>query len=251
MNMDSQLELNQMLHSQLVTVEDRTSKGLISPKELFNAIWAVNYQVMFHYSRSRWVQLKLAPAGHMMPLTHGSPPPKGAWNIILLDNADQASALGWHDDEHNDIPYAEVFVQTCRDDNVPWSEVLSHEVLEMLVDPFVDPTKPRTAHNPQNNKDYIVEVGDPVQGFGYDVGDPENRHVGVTVADFALPAWWQLDAGVMKFSYRNSVHAPWEIGPQGYMSITDPGSENWEQVFGEMRNEHPAWASRLPRVHNA
>lgn len=247
--MDHQLELNALQHSQLITIDNQTSEGTLTKRELFNAIWAVNYQVMFQYGRSRWVTGNFAPSGHMMPLPKDVPPPKGAWNIILLDNADQAGALGWHDDEHSEIPYAEVFVQTCRDDNVPWPEVLSHEALEMLVDPFVDPATPRRVLH--DNKFWIVEVGDPVQGCGYDIGDPEGRHCGVTVADFGLPAWWGLTAAG-PYSFRNSVAKPFEIAPEGYMSVADvKDPENWKQIYGEMRTKRPAWASRLPRIHTA
>lgn len=247
------MELNKMQHSQLITVEDQTSEDTLTAEELFNAVWAVNYQLMFHYGRSKWVDLGLAPSAHMMLLPHDADgtakPPEGAWNIILMDESSEAGTLGWHDDGKNDIPYAEVFVKTARDDKVPWEEVLSHEGLEMIVDPFVDPTKPRTVTF--NGFIWIVEVGDPVQGCGYDIGDPENRHCGVTVADFAEPSWFGMDS-TEPYSFRRSVAKPFEIADDGYMSrAPENNPSKWEQLMGSMRSDHPKWASRLSRIASA
>lgn len=249
---EEQLEVNRMQHSQLITIEDKTTPGTLTPQEYFNGVWAVNYQVMFHYGRSPWVNQGLAPPCHLMFLPKDTPPPLGAWNIILLDTADQAGALGWHDDGSNNIPYAEVFVKTSREDGATWTSVLSHEAIEMACDPFVDPKKVRTVTH--NGYVYIVEACDAVQGCDYDVGDPENRKVGVTVSDFCLPSWWKLGLSgpSSKMSFRSSVASPFELAQQGYISRAPEGTpDNWEQIFGEMRTEHPAWASRLPRVHNA
>jgi len=52
------------------------------------------------------------------------------------------------------------------------------------------------------------------------------------------------------YSFRNSVAAPWELAPQGYISTalaSDPN--NWRQVFGSQMDRLPQWASRLPRIH--
>ena len=41
------------------------------------------------------------------------------------------------DAEGNEVPTAVVFVHSSREAKVPATEVLSHEALEMLVDPYV------------------------------------------------------------------------------------------------------------------
>lgn len=238
-----------------VTVEDKTSKGTLTPKELFNAVWAVNYQVSYHFNRSTWIEGGFATPAHVVLLPSGMKPPVGAYHVILLDDADQAGALGWHDDEAGGkIPYSEVFVKTSRSDGADPAEVLSHEVIEMLCDPFVDPTSPRKTINPRDNYYYIIEACDAVQGCGYDVGAPEGRKCGVTVADFCTPAWWTMDSAHSEgpFSFRNSVDKPFKLAPQGYISKAPATDQNaWEQVFGAERESRPTWASRLPRVHNA
>lgn len=233
------------LPSQLVTIENRSS--VLSPHELFELVWGVAYQVAYHYDRSPWVTHRLAPAAHVVPLPVGARPPVGAWNIVLLDYSPEAGALGFHEDEKgNEIPFSDVFCATAIEDGAAPSEVASHEVIEMLVDPHV--LAPRVVTH--DGYQWIVEACDPVQGCGYDVGAPDGRITGVTVADFALPAWWGvLDGKVHGFSFRRSVSGAFQLAPQGYISKAPLGTQNWTQQFGERKNVLPAWASRLPRIH--
>lgn len=235
------------LQSQLITVEDQ-STGL-QPKDLFNLVWAVNYQVLFHYGRSPWVTSGAAPPGHLVSLPKGTPPPAGAWNLILMDHSDQQGALGYHEDENgSDIPYAEVFVVDAVSDGSTASAVASHEALEMLVDPNVNQV--RTELRSDTQQVYIVEVCDAVQGNDYDVAAPEGKTTGTNVADFCLPSWWEMAPASAPYSFRNSVQGPWELAPQGYISVA-PQSDatNWSQIFGTQMKRLPTWASRLPRIH--
>lgn len=240
---------------QLITVEDHTTSGVLTPRQLFDLVWSLDYQARYHYGRSCWVTQSLAPAAHVQLLPHDHEgavkPPVGAWNLILLDTSDQEGALGYHEDEQGTtIPFSEVFVKTARADGVDPAEVASHEMLEMLVDP--DIAHVRTVKH--NGQLYIVEVGDPVQGCGYDIGRPEGRTCGVTVADFALPAWFGYPQEVNPrwMSFRSSIAEPFELAPEGYISVA-PEAEpnNWTQIFGQRHptNELPAWASRLPKIH--
>jgi hypothetical protein len=231
---------------QLITIEDQT-KDTLKPQELLKLVWGVNYQIVYHYSRSSWVKQGLAPAAHVIGLPKGAKPPVGAWNLILLDDSTVAGALGYHEDEQGtEIPFSDVFVKTAREDGAEPSEVASHEALEMLVDPHVG--EPRTTTH--REKRYIVEVCDPVQGCGYDVGQPEGRETGVIVADFCLPAWFGLDDEGHEMSFRNSVPKAFELAPEGYISVaSEHDPEDWKQIFGTQKESLPKWASRLPRIH--
>ncbi len=239
------------MNSQLITVENQST--VLSPKDLFNLVWAVNYQVLYHYGRSRWVTGGHAPPGHVVLLPKGGKPPPGAWNLILLDTSDQAGALGYHDDESGTgVPFADVFCQSATADGASASSVASHEALEMLVDPDVSKVKTALRKAPgQPDMLYIVEACDAVQGNDYDVGAPEGASTGTLVADFCLPAWWELEPETADgYSYRKRVWAPWALAPQGYISVapgTDPGA--WSQIYGAQQERLPAWASRLPRIH--
>jgi hypothetical protein len=249
---DHQLEERVMatLQSQLITVENQSQN--LSPQDLFNLVWAVNYQILYHYGRSVWVTGGQSPQGHLVSLPSGAAPPAGAWNLILMDHSDQQGALGYHEDATGTaLPYADVFVADAVADGSTPSAVASHEALEMLVDP--DVANVRTAPRSDTQQVYIVELCDAVQGNDYDVGAPEGHHTGVMVADFCLPAWWKLGgASGGPYSFRESVRAPWQLAPQGYISVAPQSAPgNWSQIFGKQMDRLPTWASRLPRIHGS
>lgn len=235
------------LPTQVVSVENHST--VVSPTDFFNATWACAYQLLYQYGRSQWVKLGLAPPAKLVRLSGGAPPPAGAFHMILMDHSDEAGTLGWHDDEEGTgIPYCEVFCADALQDGKSVASVLSHEILETLGDPYVEPPrKPRTALH--RNKLYIVELCDAVEGNDYDVGAPEGRRVGITVSDFCEPSWWALGGGA-PYSYRQGVSAPFQLGPEGYISVADVRTpERFKPIFGEHISELPKWASRLPVVH--
>jgi hypothetical protein len=234
--------------SQLITVENQ-SKAL-TPAELFNLVWAVNHEVLFHYGRSAWVTSGAAPHGHVVSLPAGVAPPAGAWNLILMDHSDQQGALGYHEDQNGSgIPYAEVLVADAVTDGSTASAVASHEALEMLVDPDVNQVKAQRRTGTQEV--YIVEVCDAVQGNDYDVGAPEIRSTGMNVADFCLPSRWTMQPASAPYSFRDSVQNPWELAPQGYISVAPAASPGaWTQMYEGQMDRLPEWASRLPRIHS-
>jgi hypothetical protein len=246
-----------LMHSQLITVEDQTSPGTLSATDLFNLVWGLNYQGRYHFGNGPWVNGERAPMPDVVLLpkdeSGSSKPPEGAQNLILLDSTDQEGALGYHEDtQGNEIPFSEVFVKTAREDGVAASEVASHEMLEMLVDPDVNNV--RTARNA--GKLYILEVCDAVQGTGYDVGAPEGRTTGVIVANFCLPAWFGMPQPFdpHRMDFRSVVHVPFQlVDPSGYISIAPENEPNaWTQIFAAEHptNELPRWASRLPKIHH-
>lgn len=240
--------------AQQIVVEDQTTQGSLSPEALFKLAWALNYQALYHYGRSPWVQRGYAPPSHVHLLPKGVPIPGGAWPIILLDNSDVAEALGYHDNQlfkssdhavrglaPGGTPFSKVFVHTAQGAGIDPAEVASHEMLEMLVDPYVsNEATVRKVLNRPKKEFYIVEVGDPVQGNGYDVGAPDGHHCGVTVADFAWPRWWGMAQTRAAMSFREAVKNAFEIGAQGYMSVA-PETEptNWSQIYGQMTPHEP------------
>lgn len=231
--------------NQLVTLQDGTAKGL-DPTTLFNWAWALNYQAVYHYGRSPWVERSYSRAATVHLLPKGVKVPQGAWNIELLDVSDVEGALGYHEDQFassphsvralttTGTPYSKVFVQTSKEDGIDPCEVASHEMLEMLVDPNVaNESDVRKVLNKATKQFYIVEVGDPVQGCGYDVGAPEGHKTGVTVADFANPGWWEMEQSRPDLSFRKSISEPFQLAPQGYMSVQPEAGGEWTQIYGQ------------------
>lgn len=256
--------------AQLITVQDLTSKGTFTPVQFANLVWSLRYQALFHYNRSPWVERGYSVAvADVQPVEPGHKPAHGVWHIELLDTSDQPGALGYHDDEAfkihtpgtkpekssgrssrglaagGETPLAKVFCKTSREDGVQPTEVASHEMLEMLVDPrVVNEADIRKYLDPSSKQWYIAEVGDPAQGRGYDVGAPDGRPCGVpeaVVADFAYPSWWaqeqtrKFTTAAEEFGLAPRLE-PFALAPGGYMSVapeTEPG--NWTQIYGNAR----------------
>jgi hypothetical protein len=84
-------------------------------------------------------------------------PPPYAWVMAILDDSDQAGALGYHDETSEGLPLAKVFAKTDKDYGYNWTVTLTHELFEMLADPYIC-----LAAQTSNTEFYGYEVGDPV-----------------------------------------------------------------------------------------
>jgi hypothetical protein len=102
---------------------------------------------------------------------------RGGWNVFLVPGTDVASC--------GDVPPAESGCHYTNEAGSPqafvgigggrsyMSDTFSHEVIEMLVDPYAD--------RYENGR--LVEIADPVEGEIYTLE-------GESVSDFALPAYF-------------------------------------------------------------
>jgi hypothetical protein len=85
--------------------------------------------------------------------------PPGAWVMYLLDTSDQVGALGYHDITDDGAPIGKMF---CKDDQkygLAWTVTLSHEILEILIDPYVQNSVFDQATNTTGTL-YALEVAD-------------------------------------------------------------------------------------------
>ncbi|WP_374349537.1 hypothetical protein, partial [Chitinimonas sp.] len=114
----------------------------------------------------------------------GGKPEKGEWWLTLLDDSDQASALGYHDLTKSGLPSGKVFVKSSQSSHVHWSVTASHEVLEMLVDPNINLTV--FEQSSKGSRLYAYEVCDACEGDDY-----AYKIDGVLVSDFVYPAWFE------------------------------------------------------------
>jgi hypothetical protein len=165
--------------------------------------------------------------------------PDGAWPVFLVDTCDEQDALGYHFDQT--IPSGIVGVKTSTDDGASWSSVLSHEILELIADPYAD------ACRGAGPEFYSLEVCDPVEGQPYQIG-------GVDVERFILPNWFTPGSkGPWDFAPPGDkalLSGPLSLAPGGYMSMWDGSSwtqRNAEHTKNFRRTPHPA--SRRGRRH--
>jgi hypothetical protein len=163
-------------------------------------------------------------------------PPNMSW-MAVLDDADQAGALGYHDVTNEGLPLGKVFAKTTLADHGKVSVTLSHEVLEMLADPDVNLLcEVRDGHA---RRYFAYEVCDAVEAdnLGYDIN-------GVTVSDFVTPAYFEtfLPKG-RTFDFKNHLSGPIPtLAPGGYLAYEQGGS--WHQVFADSMTTHQRFLAR-------
>ena len=63
---------------------------------------------------------------------------EGWWQISVTDNPDQAGALGYHELTSRGTPLGKVFAGLDLQSGGSWTVTLSHELLEMLADPWIN-----------------------------------------------------------------------------------------------------------------
>ena len=151
-------------------------------------------------------------------------------HIIILDNSDQAGALGYHLLNSGDVPQGFVFAKTCIDDGTSWSSCASHELMEQLLDPLANTVVTvslSAAFGADAGKAGVVayEVADPVESDGYSIN-------GIEMSNFVLPAWFvdNYDKNeVKKFDFLGKLTASLSMTKGGYMSYSTDLT-NWKQV---------------------
>ena len=175
---------------------------------------------------------------------------KGAWALALLDTADVANALGYHDLTPDGLPLSKVFVKTTLQAGQKVSVTACHELAEMLVDPAIN-----LASTGPGNVFYAYETADAVEEEEFAIN-------GIPMSDFVYPAWFEgfRKAGSAQFDYLKRVRRPFQILPGGYMSVFKNG--RWTQVFGsrakarrfaqeDRRGHRSTYRGRTPRMRRS
>lgn len=151
--------------------------------------------------------------------------PSGYWKVVVLDDIKTPGAAGVHQDR-NGQPFALVRASAS------WALTASHEVLEMLADPFGNRlVGGRSSQDRQGRVEYLVEVCDACEdvAFSYTVN-------GVPVSDFITPQFFDPVASPgIRYSFTGSIGQPLQVLKGGYLSWHDPVSDHWlqERFFGD------------------
>lgn len=143
--------------------------------------------------------------------------PVGYWPVVLVEDSPQP---GLHKD-YNGHPIAYVVAGKT------WSLAASHEVLEMLVDPWGYRTVPgQSPEDATQRVEFLVEVCDPCQA-------PDNAYSvnGILVSDFCTPAYFDpISAPSVRYTFRGKASGPHEVLLGGYLSWNEPASGHWKQM---------------------
>lgn len=156
----------------------------------------------------------------------------GQWQLIILDNSDQAGALGYHDLTDEGLPMGKVFAGTDIQYGSQWTVTASHELLEMLADPDINLTA-FIESGPHSGILYAYEVADAVEddSLGYQIN-------GTLVSDFVLPSWFETFQTNGPFDYQKQVQSPLQLLSGGYIGIYDiKKGGGWTQLTADQRGE--------------
>jgi hypothetical protein len=189
------------------------------------------------------VRLDVAPLWDRAPAavifyTNPKDVPATAHGIALVDTIkDQPKGvLGFHTEDQGGKLWGVVAAKPELDNGGKattgdWSvsSVLSHEVLEMFIDPNCN-----LWANDGNGSAYSFEVCDPVEAPSYAIS-------GVSVSNFVTPSWFDplAPAGV-QLDKLGHLTAPFSILKGGYVVYESAGKE--QQKYGD---EFPEWRKEM------
>jgi hypothetical protein len=170
--------------------------------------------------------------------TDPSAVPETAHGIALVDTIqDQPQGvLGFHTEDQGGKLWGVVAAKPELDNGAQvttgdWSvsSVLSHEVLEMFIDPNCN-----LWANDGSGSTYSFEVCDPVEAPSYTVSD-------VSVSNFVTPSWFDpLAPATAQFDKLGQLHAAFSILKGGYVVYETAGKE--QQKFGDA---FPDWRKQM------
>jgi hypothetical protein len=141
----------------------------IGPNELAAVAAALQLQVNRDFAPHWHVKVGSVAAFHDSTVI-----PAGYWPIVIKPSLDEPGALGFHTDSHHQPRSFVEFTES-------WPTTCSHELLEMLADPWG--SRLVAADLPEGRGRALVEVCDPCEAYTYEVD-------GFAMSDFVLPAYY-------------------------------------------------------------
>jgi hypothetical protein len=185
---------------------------------------ALNIQVTQHLA-SIWpgvtASVSAAPSAAALP--------PGAWPVFLVKSLPPGEG-GYHLDKKNQ-PFAKVIASA---EDQTWTIDASHEICEMLVDPYGNRMQSSEAITISGSDvidcpgvfSYLVEACDPCEAnnYAYDIQ-------GIAVSDFITPHFYDSSpAAGVKYSYTGAITRPRQLLPGGYISY-QKADGTWQQIL--------------------
>ena len=221
-----------------------TQIGIIDPRGEFDAhlvadaAAAINIQVARDVARFWNVQ------ANVRHVRNARRAPAGVWPVWLVARLAPGERDGFHRDERRQ-PYARVMANPA--DVAYWTRTVSHEIVEMLVDPFGNRMCHSTSIKLNGGKivngsgtfDYLVEACDPCEAKAY-----AYRIHGIAVSDFVTPQFYEpVGTRGARYSFKDAIPAPRRVLPGGYITWLNPQTGNWHQC-------HHHWGVPRPTINN-
>jgi hypothetical protein len=226
--------------SMIIAVQNLST--LVTDEQAYDMAMIADYQLRHHMAAAWGIQPPL-----LAYRQEGAPQKFGAL-IGILDDADQAGILGWHTEGPDASVYGRVFARPVLDNGgtvmsgrLSVCSVLSHEVLETAGDAACNGWS-------QRGDGLLVarELCDPVEGDTYPVTITSRGGTGLTgtVSNFVFPAWFDPDAKGAPYDWMNTLSAPFQVRPDGYVIVMSAGTvtEQWGESYPGWKiatKEHP------------
>lgn len=203
----------------------------ITDTEIITGLKAIQTQLNNEFKKYWAVSAKLAYC------PKGVKPPSGYWLVYLLDNSEQADVMGYHDATTEGLPQGKIFMQTVARTRASWTVTVSHEIMEMLIDPW----GMATFFQDYGAKKRLIplEVCDPVEAdkYAYSIN-------GIKVSNFVTPYWFhpfkevaEYDGKVL-YDYKGMLSESFEVLQGCHIS--------YYQIQGYSQND--AWVSKNFRL---
>jgi len=161
---------------------------------------------------------------------------KAQWWLVIVDNSDQASVLGYHEMTSEGLPMGTVFAGRDKLVGAHWTVTASHELLEMLVDPAIN-LSAFVQTDANAGTFFAYEVCDPCQSesYAYEIDR-------VLVSNFLYPEWFEsFLKGGTRFDHSGKIKAALELLPGGFISVLKiPSGLGWYQINGPPEKDKEA-----------
>ncbi len=170
--------------------------------------------------------------------------------VVIFDEPDEPGVLGYHS-EQSGFVFSRVFVQPVLDlggsalystdnpDAITVASVLSHEIVEMFIDPHIN----AWAEGPKLKQGnlYAYEIVDPVEDDKYVIEVPSQfGWSSVAVSNFVYPAWFDNQSHSGPYDHLGTLHQPFSIAENGYAVVREPAGPA-RQVYG---HRYPEWRKK-------
>lgn len=228
------------------------SEGL-SDREAQSVIRAVNRQVLEDFLPAWGVGRELILHASAFDPTHDEDVLKednvrASAVLYLVNEGTVEGAAGYHALNNAGVPYGFVYTDISGDD---WSITLSHEVLELVVDPNAMTFVPGPDPDPAGQGKMVwhtYEVCDAVERTFYYIDD-------VAVSNFITPAYFTegdeagtrndfLGLGVTSFGALLNCHLTYYDMDEGWKTYYGDGSASTSNAINARRSESMAQGSK-------
>ncbi len=134
------------------------------------------------------------------------------------------------------LPLGKIFAKLDLDSGSSWTATLSHELLEMLADPWIN-----WCAVGSDSKIYALEVCDAVEAdnLGYFIDN-------VLVSDFVTPAWFEPTCAD-RMDFKQHFTKELEVARGGYISIFN-AADGMDADHGKGRRRRAAHSAREPQA---